>query len=201
MNSYEQLPKVIKQCTTLSYDAYVELVQDLFNKQQLTSGEPTEDMLHYTKLNLARMNRVEKTVELTADLVAKLNGLSNKVLYAITEGWCGDAAQILPVFQKIATAAGIDLHIVLRDQNLPLIDMFLTNGTSRSIPILICVEQESLNYCWHWGPRPKAAQELLDKLKQEGADMEEQKLQLHAWYAQDKSVSTLEALMPLITGK
>ena len=55
----------------------------------------------------------------------------------ITEGWCGDAAQCIPTIEKIAAESkNIETHYVLRDENLDLIDEYLTNN-ARSIPKLI----------------------------------------------------------------
>jgi hypothetical protein len=177
----------------MTYSTYKDLVADLLAQGKITSGEPTADMLDYTTVNLARMNRVEKTTQLSASILEKS---SNKNFYfvVITEGWCGDAAQLGGIFNHIASANNTDCFYVLRDENLPLMDLFLTNGVSRSIPIVLCIEKSTDKLLWHWGPRPKPAQDVLNELKAAGADTEEQKQKLHAWYGKDRGISALAEL-------
>src|SRR5690625_5517006 len=52
----------------------------------------------------------------------------NLIWLVISEGWCGDAAHALPIINKLAEAnEKINLLIVLREENLELMDAFLTN--------------------------------------------------------------------------
>lgn len=77
----------------------------------------------------------------------------------ITETWCGDAANSVPVIAKLAELnPAIDLRIVLRDENLELMDQFLTKG-GRSIPKLIGLDS-GLNVLFDWGPRPEELQKI-----------------------------------------
>jgi hypothetical protein len=179
----------------MQYDAYKKLVIDLLAKQQITSGEPTQDMLDYTELNVARMTRVEKTTQLPDSLLEKSKHTEPFYFVVITEGWCGDAAQLGGIFNQIAAANNSECFFVLRDKNLALMDLFLTNGVSRSIPIVLCINKNTDELLWHWGPRPAPAQAVLDELKAQNADMELQKLELHAWYAKDKAQSTFAELL------
>jgi hypothetical protein len=112
------------------------------------------------------------------------------MLLTITEGWCGDAAQIVPVIDKIAQAAGIAHKLVLRDEQPRLMDDFLTNGKSRSIPITILLESHSMQVYGHWGPRPTGASQLMERLKEQLAPQETVITQLHSWYATDKGRQT-----------
>src|SRR5258708_38830316 len=73
----------------------------------------------------------------------------------LTEGWCGDAAQSLPVMQALAQLNPlIRLRTLLRDENLELMDQYLTNGVSRSIPKLFAMDTYSLTVLFTWSPRP-----------------------------------------------
>jgi Thioredoxin len=179
----------------MQYDAYKNVVIDLLAQQQITSGEPTQDMLDYTQLNVARMTRVEKTTQLPDSLLEKSKSAQPFYFVVITEGWCGDAAQLGGIFNQIAAANNTNCYYVLRDKNLDLMDLFLTNGTSRSIPIVLCINKNTDELLWHWGPRPAPAQVLLDDLKAQNADMDLQKQELHAWYAKDKAASTISELL------
>ena len=106
----------------------------------------------------------------------------------ITEGWCGDAAQIVPVIQKIVLSAPnkFNLKLVLRDQNLELIDAHLTNG-GRAIPVLLILDEQGNLIMPKWGPRPQILQDLMMSWKQESTDMEVLAEKLHSWYAKDKT--------------
>lgn len=155
-----------------------------------TTGEDhSEGMLHYTKMNVQRMNRVGKTTILNDLLVETIFNLKGKYKFlVITEGWCGDAAQIVPVIDKIVLLAPdkFELKLVLRDQNLPLIDAHLTNG-GRAIPVLLILDERGNLVLPKWGPRPKVLQGLLTDWKKETTDMEIIAEQLHSWYAKDKT--------------
>ncbi|GAB3047526.1 thioredoxin family protein [Virgibacillus ainsalahensis] len=80
----------------------------------------------------------------------------------LTEDWCGDAMMNIPVLLRLSEAADIDVRMLLRDENLELMDQYLTNGKSRSIPIFIFIDQDG-NEVAKWGPRAKEVQEFVDK--------------------------------------
>lgn len=184
----------------MDYQTYRALVDQLLLEGKSTS-EASYD-LHYTKMNVQRMNRVDKTVSLTDDLTSTINHLKgNYKFLVITEGWCGDAAQIIPVLNKIATASlgRIDLKFVLRDKNLPLIDAHLTNG-GRAIPVLIVLNEAADQVLATWAPRPQILQELLKEWKKETTEMPILAEKLHGWYAKDKTQSTQAELTRLLKG-
>ncbi len=105
----------------------------------------------------------------------------------ITEGWCGDAAQSIPVIERIAAAAeNIETRYVLRDENLGLMDAYLTNG-ARSIPKLIALDAETLAELGTWGPRPRAAMDYFLEMKSIGLDKSEMMEKLQRWYNEDRN--------------
>jgi len=85
----------------------------------------------------------------------------------ITEHWCGDASQINPIIKHVAEASNgnIELKLVYRDQHEELIDAHLTDGRSRSIPILLQLDS-NYNYLSSYGPRPDDAQVLVKSIIQ-----------------------------------
>lgn len=185
---------------SMDYQSYRALIDQLLLEGKAT-GDVTYD-LHYTKMNVQRMNRVDKTVSLTEDLATTIAGLQQRYKFlVITEGWCGDAAQIVPVFNKIATASlgKIDLKFVLRDKNLPLIDAHLTNG-GRAIPVLIVLNEKADQVLATWAPRPQVLQELLKEWKKEITEMPILAEKLHSWYAKDKTQSTQKELNEVLKG-
>ncbi|EZH64901.1 thioredoxin [Bacillaceae bacterium JMAK1] len=84
----------------------------------------------------------------------------------LTEDWCGDAMVNVPILMHIAEHHNIELRVLLRDENLELMDQYLTNGTARSIPIFIFIDEEG-NEVAKWGPRAPEVQERVSALMSE----------------------------------
>ena len=173
-----------------TYDQYRQLIDKRLERGKSTGDHDSEKIVEYTRMNVQRMNRLDKRTKLDESLVQKLQDLDRQWIWlVITEGWCGDAAQNVPVIHKMAEAAGenIKLKLILRDENPEVMDEYLTNG-SRSIPKLVCLEVESLEEIGTWGPRP----EVLQKKAMEWKDdpeltKEEWAEKLHKWYAENKT--------------
>lgn len=160
-----------------------------------------EDYLAYAELNEARLHRLDKTTKVEEDIIGKLTSLKKKYTWiVISECWCGDAAQIVPVLNKMAEVAeNVELRIVMRDQNLELMDAFLTNG-GRAIPKLIIVERDSLKVLGHWGPRPALAQKVITDYKAtHGVVDETGKIELQKWYTKDKGHEVQKEVIALMT--
>lgn len=184
-----------------SYTEYRKIVTALLAEGKSTGSEQSEDLTHYTSLNETRMNRLEKTIKITETTISKLQNLrKNYIWLVISEGWCGDAAQLLPIIYKMATASNdkIELKIVLRDENPDLMNLFLTNG-GKAIPKLIIIDKEKLEVIADWGPRPKGAIELVNNYKKEFGVIDETiKTNLQLWYLHDKGISTQEEIMEIM---
>ena len=131
---------------SFSYSDYRKKVTKLIAEGKSTGHEQSDDLLHYSELNEARMNRLEKTIEVTPETKAKLQNLDKKYIWLVlSEGWCGDAAQIVPVIHKMAEVTDkVELKIALRDDNDALMQHFLTNG-GKAIPKLIVLDAETLD--------------------------------------------------------
>lgn len=183
--------------TAISYPQYRDLIDKLLTEGKTTGQGHPESFVEYTRLNVTRMERLDKTVALTNDLLNLLNGLKRRYIWlVITEAWCGDAAQNLPVLHLMAKQApNIDLKLVLRDENPELMDEYLTNG-SRSIPKLIILDAETLQELGTWGPRPAATLPLLKAYKADpNKTHEEFAKEIQLWYAKDRTLSTQHEIM------
>jgi hypothetical protein len=182
-----------------SYDGYKTFVEGLLLTGKVTGHNQSESLLEYTKLNLHRMYRWDKTFEPNEALARKISSIQKPLNWiAITEGWCGDAAQQLPVIEKLARLNPlITTHYILRDDNPELMNLFLTNG-ARSIPVWICTD-ENYHFLWRWGSRPKAAENMLAELKAASVADSEKKQKLHAWYAANKHVAMQQEIANLLT--
>jgi hypothetical protein len=183
----------------LDYKSYKELIEGLLKEGKSTGPNQSAELLQYSELNLHRMNRVEKTTTLIEDLSTKLNLIKQPQIWLIlAEGWCGDAAQTIPIFHLIEKQfPQIKIKLLLRDENVELMDLFLTNG-SRSIPKVLMLDASSLNLLSQWGPRPSEATTLINNLKAEKLEMMEIKEKLHAWYAKNRGVAVQSEIIDIL---
>ncbi len=180
-----------------TYNEYRELHKGLVAEGKTSGPNQTDALIHYTKLNDARMRRWEKRYQPDMDF-SVYNPKESEVWLLISETWCGDAAQILPVINKIAEQlTNVELRLVLRDEHPGLMDNFLTNG-ARSIPKLIRLRRKDFEVLSTWGARPKAAQPIVDEYKASEAITPAMFQEtLAKWYVEDngKSVEEDFALM------
>ncbi|WBX73966.1 thioredoxin family protein [Tenacibaculum pacificus] len=184
---------------SISYPAYRTLVKNLLDEGKSTGPNQSEDLLNYSLLNDKRMKRLDKTIKVSEETVAKLKEVKEPQTWLVlTEGWCGDAAQNLPVINKIAEENdNIQLKVVLRDENLPLMDAFLTNG-GRSIPKLIALDKnnEVINT---WGPRPATATKMVVDYKATHGSLDADfKKDLQIWYNKNKGINVQENIVALL---
>lgn len=184
-----------------SYAEYRKIVTDLLSEGKSTGSEQSDSLTNYSKLNEARLNRLEKTMTISEDVISKLQHLDNHYIWlVISEGWCGDAAQILPILDKMAHVSDkkIDLRIVFRDENDELMNQYLTNG-GRAIPKVIVICKEAGIVRTDWGPRPKGATELMDNYKRDVGVIDEKiKTDLQLWYLADKGISVQQELIEIM---
>ena len=176
---------------SMTFAEYIKLVDDLLLDGKTTGINQSEAMFNYGKINRQRMHRLEKTVNLDESLKEKIRSLRvNWIWLVITEGWCGDAAQNIPLIEKIAAEnERIETRYVLRDENLELMDRYLTDN-ARSIPKLICLDAKTLEEIGTWGPRPRDAMKYFYEMR-DGGKMEKPQMMenLQRWYLQDKEKS------------
>ncbi|MDO7884073.1 thioredoxin family protein [Hymenobacter cheonanensis] len=183
-----------------SYASYRQLIDEALAQGRTTGPQQSPELTEYTTLNVQRMSRLDKTTRLLPELAAAVAGLRGYYIgLIITEGWCGDAAQLVPVLEAVAQASGGHLRTayILRDDNLDVADEYLTNG-SRSIPKLVVLRADTLTEVLHWGPRPAEAQTLILKLKAEGMAHDDFIRELHTWYAHDRTQATQRELLALV---
>ncbi|MES2679364.1 MAG: thioredoxin family protein [Bacteroidota bacterium] len=183
----------------MSYNQYHHLLEDLLSHGKTTGPLQSEAYLNYAKLNLQRMVRLDKTLTLNLELITALQGVKSGYTWLVlTEGWCGDAAQNLPIMAAIEKECpNIHLRLLLRDENSGLMDQYLT-GSSRSIPKLICVRTANLEEIFTWGPRPDEVQHLMLDLKAKGTPLDEKSLLIQKWYNTDKTQTLQKELAALI---
>ena len=196
------MKEVIKTAliNSYSYNEYRIIISDLLILGKSSGAIQSEDLTHYSSLNETRMNRLDKTIKISDEILLKLQSMKNESIWlVISEGWCGDAAQSLPIFNKMdKVSVKIEMKIVFRDENEELMNLFLTNGT-KSIPKLIILDKNTLNVIADWGPRPKGAIDLVQNYKDKFGVIDDTiKAELQMWYLRDKGLSTQKEIMELM---
>jgi len=184
----------------MTYQDYRRLVDSLSAEGRSTGPEQSEVLTNYTILNQRRMKRLDKTLKISDEKVKKIKDFDKKVTWLVlTESWCGDAAQTMPMMNKVAERNdNISFKVILRDENLDVMNRFLTNN-AMSIPKLVMVEDATGNVLDEWGSRPKiAAQMAIDYKNEHGTLTPEFKEELQVWYNKDRGQSTLSDLMELL---
>lgn len=184
-----------------SYPEYRKMVTDLLIDGKSSGKQQSEELTSYSSMNVTRMNRLDKTIKISIENISILQNLNSEYIWLIiSEGWCGDAAQLLPIFNKMASHSNkkIEVKIVFRDENEELMNLFLTNKT-KSIPKLIIIDKQTGNICNDFGPRPKGAASLINNFKREnGVIKDEARAELQLWYLHDKGQSTQNEVIEIM---
>ena len=103
----------------------------------------------------------------------------------------------MPVVACLARDAhNLDLRVLARDENLDIMDTHLTNGRSRSIPVVILLDEDFVEKGW-WGPRPGPIQKWF---MAKGINMTSPERSKHTrrYYAKDKGRTMVSEIMDLI---
>lgn len=188
----------------MTYPQYRKRLTELLAEGKTTGPNQSENYLEAARLNQHRMDRLDRKARFSPAMEALLADLGKPyLLLALTEGWCGDAAQLLPLINHMAEATDqLSLRLVLRDEQLELMDQFLTDG-GRGIPKVLVLDPDSLAVVADWGPRPAPAQQLAMDYKYQREpkmDYDTYNKALHTWYARDKTQTAQEELVALFEG-
>lgn len=187
--------------TARSYQDYKSLVIDLTKEGKSTGPVQDENRVNYTKLNNQRMKRLDKQTRLSEEALSAAEKINKDFTWLVlTESWCGDAAQTLPVINKFSEAnQNIDLKVVLRDENDELMNQFLTDG-NKSIPKLIVIENESKKVVSSWGPRTEKATRMIKEYKQKHGKVDDTiKKDLQVFYNKDKGKQIEKEMISLLS--
>lgn len=152
--------------------------------QRKDANDPADPYAQGRPLNYSRMTRHQATYVPTEAMTTAMNTITEPQTWVvITEDWCGDSAQTLPVIAAIAALNPlVELRILDRDTYPEAMDLYLTNG-SRSVPMVIAFgSSASPEQLWVWGPRPEAAKLEVATWKTQFAVNTEWYPLLHAWY-------------------
>lgn len=186
---------------TFTYREFLDYSKQLTDAGQTSGPDQSSHLVEYTALNHTRMERIEKRATLSEELKTTIEKQERPQQWVLlTETWCGDSAQNLPVIGKAVEYAGdqIQLTIVLRDQNTHLIEQYIPE-VGMGIPrLLVLDEQDQL--LAQWGARPQPAQAFIDKWKADPDNIDKKEVQkeMQLWYAKNKHQALQQELVALI---
>jgi hypothetical protein len=184
-----------------SYTDYHAQIQSVIDQGVGNELGYSAGQVDITALNQRRMLRHDKRFA-KAPISDQVNMTDFEVdamtWVVLSEGWCGDAAHIMPVISHLADSIeNVELVIVNRDENLPLMDAFTTNG-GRAIPKMIFTDKKGCVLS-SWGARPEVLQaQFLAAKKAPDFDKHEVNMQIQRWYNNDKGVSTAKEILKLL---
>lgn len=167
------------------------------NRERFERAPTFPEYLETVVKNREMWHAVYERVRLPGAVVAEAALIPGEWhLVALSEDWCGDAVNTLPVIARLAEEAGWDFRVFGRDDNPDLMDAHLTNGRSRSIPVVIVYDERFEEVGW-WGPRPG---EIQAWVMDEGLSMPspERYKEIRRWYAKDRGRTTLAEIVGLV---
>jgi hypothetical protein len=183
----------------LTFEEYLSVTQR--RVEQDVKGLPAEEVerIEYTRLNLHRMQRIARTYRVSDELDEVLQRIDRPQLWMVlTEPWCSDSSQCLPIIAGLAARSdAINLRMLLRDDNLDVMDLYLTDG-KRGVPLLVAFDGEG-NEMFRWGPRPKPAQVVFEEAKAAGLEKPELLAKMHLFYGRDRGRAVEAEFLRLVT--
>lgn len=182
----------------MDFETYDKHVKELFAQGKTTGNNQSLKYIEFTKLGIQRIKRGLKTTTIEDKVIEPLNRTKAINWLVITEAWCGDAANSLPIIVKLAQARkDINLRLMLRDSNSEVMNSYLANG-AKSIPLIVFLDDD-FNELALWGPRPEPAQEIVIKNKAfPTMSKKDLNIALQKWYISDKSQTTQQEFQEIL---
>jgi hypothetical protein len=173
------------------------MTETLTMRERYLAAPDFEAMLGSAEANAELWAAVWRRAEVPDELAQRVAALGGAWhLLVLSEDWCGDAVNTVPLVAKLAELSpNLDLRVLPRDANLDLMDTHLT-GTSRSIPVVIALDDDFVEHGW-WGPRPSELQKWAlgpGMLMEKGPRYRE----MRSWYARDRGRTTLEEVVGML---
>ena len=138
-------------------------------KERFAKGYTYAEYLAHVKVNKGRFQQYYDDFSLKPGdaeflrQVAQQPGGPAKVV-ALGEDWCPDVYRGIPTMARVAEAAGLEMRIFPRDENLDMMDEFLKDGKWQSIPTFVFYTADQ-EYICHWIERPTVADKEIGEIE------------------------------------
>lgn len=149
-----------------------------------------EEYVNHMQVNREELLSLYKKVNLKAEEVDFFRAFREKnwKMLVIAADWCTDALLCIPIMKRISEVANFSMRFLIRDENLELMDQYLTNG-SRSIPIFIFIDENGEEVAV-WGPRSPEVQARIEELRatlpaKDDPDFEEKQKMIYQQFRQE----------------
>ena len=154
----------------LSYEDYITSWEQHTGQSLKGLDKKARKYLFYAKYNMERAGRVIDEFQMSEELASLVDGIDTPQYWMVlTEDWCVDSAYALPIISNAASRnPHINMRILLRDDNLDIMDQYLTDG-GRGIPKLVAFSADGKEL-FQWGPRPQALKLKRKDWKEEGVE-------------------------------
>jgi hypothetical protein len=170
----------------------------MITKARYCDGETFDEFMARPIKNRDLWVGIAHHVVIPIELSARVEALGGHWhLLVLSEDWCGDSVNIVPILAKLTqSVTNMDMRILTRDENLDIMDAHLTGGKSRSIPIVILLN-DKFQECGWWGPRPSPLQNWV---VEQGMLMpkEERYKEVRKFYARDRGLTTMHELVDML---
>jgi len=134
-------------------------LNDWFNK-----GITKEAYMERLDKHKEAFHHIYESFSIPSPDVSQLEGVKNIRALVLAAEWCGHCMLDIAIYLRIADQANIPTRFLIRDDNLELMDQYLTNE-KRYIPIFIFIDEDG-NEIGKWGPWAPEINELTEKLKE-----------------------------------
>ena len=169
----------------------------LLSAERLASGQNFQEFLASAQKNAELWAAIYRTATVPEGAVERASRIPGSWhLVALSEDWCGDAVNTLPVLAKfVERTPNLSLTVFGRDANPDLMDSHRT-GAARAIPVIIVLDEQLVKHGW-WGPRPKVLQEWFASVGV-GLEKTERYKQIRMWQARDRGRTTVDEVLTIV---
>ena len=167
-------------------------------KRRFLGAATYDDYARAAQKNLELWQSVYRLATVEPGAVQRVAALRGQWhLLALSEDWCGDAFNTIPVLAKLADLApNLALRVLGRDANPGLMDAHLSPSGARAIPVVMVLDDDFVERAW-WGSRPAPLQAWV---MGEGKQLPpgERYPRVRQWYARDRGRTTVEEVVRLL---
>jgi len=148
---------------------------------------------------VALQRSIRSRTEVAPALVERVTAVGRRWHFLLLSAdWCSDAVSIEPWIDALcAETPLLSMRLLDRDQHLDLMDQHLTNGRSRSIPVVLVLDEQGVERAW-WGPRPRALQAWVMSDAAQAMAPEVRFRETRRWYTEDRGRAILTELVALL---